>query len=499
MSKEGEQLPSGWVRAAIGQLIGQAGVFVDGDWVESKDQDPGGDVRLIQLADVGDGEFRDRSARFLTTAKAHELGCTFLEKGDVLIARMPDPLGRCCIFPIDSKAANVTVVDVCIVRVGSSPVDSKYLMYAINSASIRNEISELQSGSTRKRISRGNLATIKLPIAPLNEQRRIVAKIEELFSEVDKGVETLANAREQLKAYRHSVLKHAFEGKLTEMWRTKNADKIILPDALLEQIKVERTERYKTVVEEWRVALGKLGAGAKKPVKPKSLRQLSKLAGCKKIKGVWPIVELGDLLSVSSGMGLTSQQMRDGPFAVYGGNGINGHHDEYFVEEPELVIGRVGAKCGVTHITLPKSWVTDNALIVTPLIASFEKRFFKWLLEFKNLNILGSSTGQPVISGSKIYPVEISFPSYAEQAEIVRVLEANLEAADVMEAEIDASLARAEALRQSILRCAFSGQLVSQDIADEPAPKLIERIRVEREGSVTARRRDNKKDKKVAA
>src|SRR5690242_5616822 len=91
----------------------QDGVFIDGDWVETKDQDPNGDVRLIQLADVGDGVFRNRSSRFLTMAKAKELRCTFLEPGDILIARMPEPLGRACIFPgVDQPA--VTAVDVCI-------------------------------------------------------------------------------------------------------------------------------------------------------------------------------------------------------------------------------------------------------------------------------------------------------------------------------------------------------------------------------------------------
>jgi type I restriction enzyme S subunit len=115
---------------------------------------------------------------------------------------------------------------------------------------------------------------------------------------------------------------------------------------------------------------------------------------------------------------------------------------------------------------------------VTPLIYSFDKRFFKWLLEIKNLNILGSSTGQPVISGSKIYPVEVSLPSFDEQVEIVRILETKLTSVDMMEAEIEAALARAEALRQAILKRAFSGQLVAQDSADEPASIVLERIRL---------------------
>ena len=98
---ERENLPSGWTLATIGEVVDIDGEFIDGDWIESKDQDPNGGVRLIQLADIGEGFFRDRSSRFLTHQKAVELRCTFLKPNDLLIARMPDPLGRSCIFPGD--------------------------------------------------------------------------------------------------------------------------------------------------------------------------------------------------------------------------------------------------------------------------------------------------------------------------------------------------------------------------------------------------------------
>jgi type I restriction enzyme, S subunit len=173
-AKEGGELPIGWKWKTIPNLVTEEGVFIDGDWVESKDQDPDGDVRLIQLADVGDGVYRDKSNRFMTMAKADALGCTFLKEGDVLIARMPDPLGRACIFPGDEKPS-VTVVDVAIVRSGNGEFDHRWLACFVNAHPFRSAISSLQAGSTRKRISRGNLATIPLPVPPLPEQRRIVA------------------------------------------------------------------------------------------------------------------------------------------------------------------------------------------------------------------------------------------------------------------------------------------------------------------------------------
>ena len=168
------ELPAGWAWASIDDLVGSHGLFRDGDWVESKDQDPSGAVRLIQLADIGDGEFRNRSARFLTAAKAAELGCSYLREGDLLVARMPDPLGRACIFPLKGEQKFVTVVDICIVRFGHAQIDNRYFLYALNSPASRKRISDFQTGSTRKRISRGNLSTIEFPIPPLAPKHTVV-------------------------------------------------------------------------------------------------------------------------------------------------------------------------------------------------------------------------------------------------------------------------------------------------------------------------------------
>lgn len=156
----------------VADALASAEIFTDGNWVESKDQDPAGDVRLIQLADVGDGDYLDKSDRFLTTAKARALRCTFLKAGDLLIARMPDPLGRACIFPGDSKQS-VTVVDVCVVRPDSRKHNARWLMHTINTPAVRNQILEYATGTTRSRISRGNLSKIKIPHLSLTEQRRI--------------------------------------------------------------------------------------------------------------------------------------------------------------------------------------------------------------------------------------------------------------------------------------------------------------------------------------
>ena len=189
-------------------LVSNSGLFCDGDWIEKKDQDPNGSVRLIQLADIGVCEFKNKSSRYITEEKGATLNCTYLEKGDILIARLPEPLGRCCIFPLEGRY--ITAVDIAVVRIRRTDVSTKYIMYMINSPQFRAEIKKYESGTTRKRISRKNLDKIQFNLPSLPEQERIVTRIEELFSELDNGVETLKKTKEQLAVYRQAVLNHEF-------------------------------------------------------------------------------------------------------------------------------------------------------------------------------------------------------------------------------------------------------------------------------------------------
>jgi len=178
-------IPAHWVFVPLELIAMPNGLFTDGDWVESKDQDPNGDVRLTQLADVGMGEYRNRSSRFMNSATAARLNCTFLKTGDILIARMPDPLGRACIFPGDPKPC-VTVVDVAVLRLGNQEFNGAYVVHAINSSQFAKNVQSKAAGTTRSRISRGNLSALPFPLPPIAEQQRIVAKVDELMALCDR-------------------------------------------------------------------------------------------------------------------------------------------------------------------------------------------------------------------------------------------------------------------------------------------------------------------------
>jgi type I restriction enzyme S subunit len=480
-SETGE-LPEGWVLATIPEMIPRDGVFIDGDWVESKDQDPDGDMRLIQLADVGDGVYRNKSSRFLTRKKATKLGCTFLKRGDVLIARMPDPLGRACIFPGDLKEA-VTAVDVCIIRTGELGVDNRWLMFATNSPAIRRAIESLQAGTTRKRISRKNLATICFPIPPANEQKRIVAKIEELFTRLDKGVEALEKIKKELKRYRQSVLKSAFEGRLTEQWRKENKDRLEPASKLLERISKERTCLPK-------------GAGKGKA---KKLPPLDK-SGLSELPEGWEwarVAEIGEAVTGTTPSKKKTEyygsdfpfykptDLNEGYYVKSSADGLSkmGLEQARLLPEKSVLVTCIGATIGKTGFirTAGASNQQINAIIpengLSPEYIYFcciSTNFQKTILDN------ASATTLPILNKGKFEFLALPVPPYEEQQQIVAEIDRHFSIADEVEQTIEKSLKESGRLRQSILKKAFEGKLVPQDPNDEPAEKLLERIKAEK-------------------
>jgi type I restriction enzyme S subunit len=168
------------------EAIGDQGLMTDGDWIESKDQDLNGDVRLIQLADIGDGVFLNKSRKYVNSETVERLRCTLIKKGDVLIARMPDPLGRACVFP-DLKQPAITAVDICIVRTCRNDINPDWLAYYLNSPDIRLQIQSHAQGATRARVPTGKLKKLDVQIPSTTDQRRIAARLKAQLTEVEKA------------------------------------------------------------------------------------------------------------------------------------------------------------------------------------------------------------------------------------------------------------------------------------------------------------------------
>lgn len=511
--------PAGWARATLGQLVCEDGVFCDGDWVESEDQDSNGDVRLIQLADVGDGAFRDRSNRFLTSDKARELSCTYLATGDVLVARMPDPLGRAAIFPGDGRTC-VTVVDVCIARSGKQGVNHRWLMWFINSPRFRSEVAKLQSGSTRQRISRKNLATIALPVPPVREQERIASEIDELLSDLDAGVAALERARANLKKYRAAVLKAAVTGDLTADWRAAHPN-VEPASALLDRILTERRQKWEADQQAKFTASGKTppkGWNEKyvEPAAPNTAT-LSALPS----KWAWatldmlvygspqngayyprqlygtgtPIVRIDDYQDFSSRSSAELQQV----------NCPNNDVGGYAVQVGDILINRVNSPSHLGKCLLIEERHTpalfESNMMRFRLSEGVQPAYIRDYLRSPDgrSRLVANAkwaVNQASINQQDVLGTPVSLPLIAEQDVIAAEVAEQLSVIAATENYIDASLKRAAKLRQSILKEAFAGRLVPQDPSDEPASVLLDRIRQSRaveNGAAPARPRGRKK------
>ena len=186
--------------------------FFDGDWVESKDQDPDGDIRLLQLADIGDGTFLDKSNRRINQDAFERLRCREVQAGDILIARMPHPLGRACILPT-GLGRTITVVDVAVLRPDPNRIVPKYLVYVLNSISFRAQLDSLQSGSTRQRISRSRLGQQRIPTPPVALQRAAVSDLDEVTGRINAMLAKIDELKALLVERRAALITDVVTGR----------------------------------------------------------------------------------------------------------------------------------------------------------------------------------------------------------------------------------------------------------------------------------------------
>lgn len=394
---------------------------------------------------------------------------------------------------------------------------NRYLLYALNQVNYRG----FANGTTRLKLTQAAMRQLPINLAPLAEQHRIVAKIEELFSELDQGVASLKTAREQLKVYRQSLLKNAFEGKLTAAWRAAHRDQLETAAALQQRIARERQIRYQQQFADWQSA-GQLGP---KPKAPKPLPPLTaeELAELPELPAGWAWVRLG----------ATNVEIFDGPFGSnlkssdYVSDGVRVIRLEN-IGGMEFIEGKLSFITPEKYLDLEKhtvfpgdlvfsSFVTESVRVamVPPsiekavnkadcfcirlfgeaLLNSFALHFLATRLVYKRLEEEIHGVGRPRINTTQLKNVAIPVCDIEEQRELLALIQEKLSEADQLDQTLAAALQQADALRQSILKKAFCGQLVKQDKNDEPATALLERIRAER---ISAPARGRKSTKEPA-
>lgn len=374
-----------------------------------------------------------------------------------------------------------------------------------------------KGGTTVHSIEFPSLQNFPISLPPLAEQKRIVAKIEELFSELDAGEESLRVARRQLVVYRQSLLKQAFEGKLTEKWRTQNPDKLEAPASLLARIQSERQSCYEEELKEWareQKRWDKSSQDEKRPSKPRrpidvELPSRDQVENLPELPKAWAWISVAHC----------AVEISDGPF------GSNLKSDDYvsagvrvvrlenigsgeFIEDKESFISPEKYQKLKRHTVRPgdivvASFINDavRAVLIPPSIeyavnkadcfqvhcfgdtisSDFLVRCFGARYFFKQLEQLVHGVGRPRINTKQLGEAFVPLCSLPEQQEIVRLLDEQFDVIEWNEREIDAALRRSEALRQSILKKAFTGQLVPQDPDDEPASVLLARLRAQKQ------------------
>jgi type I restriction enzyme, S subunit len=310
-----------------------------------------------------------------------------------------------------------------------------------------------------------NTETLKeesIVLPPLAEQKRIVAKVDELMALCDR-----LEAQQQERETRHAALARASLARFADAPTPANLNFIfhksydIAPADLRKTIltlavqgklvpqdpndePAEAILKAANALFEHLVSVKKLSA-------PKPLPSILEDDLPFSLPTGWASCRLGQLMRISSGDGLVSKKMNAGPIPVYGGNGVTGYHDTCNVSKPTLVIGRVGFYCGSIHVTPEKAWVTDNAFITTFDEEHVEIEFMRWLLKATDLRQRDNATAQPVISGSKIYPTVLGIPPLAEQRRIVAKVDELMALVDALENQLGTARASAEKLMEAVV------------------------------------------------
>lgn len=342
-------------------------------------------------------------------------------------------------------------------------IDQLYFALFLKSPFYWRAISDSKSGIAVGNVNAQKLAAITIPLPPLNEQKRIVAKIEELFSELEAGEESLRLARQQLGVYRQSLLKQAFEGKLTETWRTQNPAQLVMPNVppVTEDKELGSLPNLPTGWLWTHLSnIGELGRGKSKH-RP---RNDPKLFG-----GSYPFIQTGEVKAASKTVKFYTET-----------------YSEFGLAQSKLwpkgtLCITIAANIAETAFLGFDGCFPDSVVGFVPVAELVNAEFVELFIRAARDRIekYAPATAQKNINLTTLENLVIPLCSLPEQQEIVRLLDAQFDEIERNEREIAGALRKSEALRQAILKRAFTGRLVPQDPSDEPASALLARLRAE--------------------
>lgn len=445
MEEQPYQIPDNWCWIQLNCIKKDKDSFFDGDWILSSDMDSDGDVRLLQLSDIGIGDFLDKSDKHISFSTYKKLNCTKLCAGDVMISRMAEPIARSCIVPEFSYTA-ITAVDVAIMRCNSAIIINRFLNYLCNTPWFTDLAFSRARGTTRVRITRANLGEMPLPLPPLSEQQRIVDRIESIFAKLDEAKEKAQAVVDGFELRKSAILHKAFTGELTAKWR----------------------EEHSLTLDDWETDnLGdrfEIMSGVQKtPARTPKDHPIPYLAVANVYRDSVDVSEIR-YFEVADDE-LERLKLKNKDLLIVEGNGSGNE------------IGR----CAMWRGELPVC-IHQNHII--RMRKKDEKILEEYVLYYLNsdagkkiMKIRAKTTaGLYNLSVGKIRTIPVPFAMLEEQIEIVRILDSLLAKENAAKEAAESVLEQIDTMKKAVLARAFRGELGTNDTAEESAVELLKSV-----------------------
>jgi len=459
------QLPKNWI------LMQLSDVRLDKSKVIIPNKMPSQSFELYSVPSFDAGEPEIKKGKEIGSSKL------IVEEGTTLLCKINPRINR--VWNVGNHSPWLKIASTeWIPFFNREEIDSDYLCFFLSSPSFRNFLASNASGvgGSLMRVKASTFSGYPFPLAPLSEQRRIAFRIKQIFKRLDLGVYNLGSIKAQLKRYRLSVLKHAFEGKLTEHWRSTHKDKIENATRFFEQITQHERTNEKSADRVSAESLGRLPSGW-------LWARLGSLARVMDVDHKMPKNVNEGLLFISPKDFVHPDSIDFGHAKQISEQDFNRLSRKCKPETGDIIYSRIGARLGRAR-KVPRGiefQISYSLCLVRPHSLLQETDFFYWLMKspliYEQALAKTRSIGVPDLGLGDIKSFLTPFPSMNEQFVIAELVERYLSIADNVRRSIEYNLKKTEQLKQAVLKTSFEGGLVPQEASDEPADLLLQRIR----------------------